>query len=93
LYHDYLQTHTSEGFRRSFILSRNLQVRIANPSLHALQAGELNGDLPYSVRQYIPGKTVDTFLSVVNRFPPEICRAVAVAVVELFAEIADLSRR
>jgi|GEM_PF-3832871 len=83
--------HTSEGFRRSFILSRNLQVRIANPSLARITGGgTLNGDLPYSVRQYIPGKTVDTFLSVVNRFPPEICRAVAVAVVELFAEIADL---
>lgn len=83
--------HTSEGFRRSFILSRNLQVRIANPSLARITGGgTLQGDLPYAVRQYIPGKTVDSFLSVVNRFPPEVCRAVAATVAALFAEIADL---
>lgn len=82
--------HSSREFRRSFSLSRNLQARIGSSSIaRILGGGTLPGDIPYAVREYFPGKTVGSALSVTNKFSPEVCRAVASSVATILAEVAD----
>jgi hypothetical protein len=82
---------SSAPLRRSFELSRNLQARIDNPAVARIAGGGTwRGDLPVTIRQFIPGKTIDAYLAVAGGFPAQVCRAIAGSVTAILAEIADL---
>lgn len=84
------RTHASPAFRRSFELSRNLLAHIDNLAVVRCIGGSCYQNLPFIVRDWIPGKSVGTYLAIAGKFPAEVCLSIILITTTVLAEIADM---